>query len=233
MRLPSQLIGPIVCILAAIAGLAALVSFNPTAREVVLNTSIAIFTVFTTPFILEITSVILFFTALLTYNSWRQHKDGNDWVYLVTQETEDGDRPLSPSASQRLQSQVLSEKPEFASETETVITVLEGYLELGMPSQALAELHQLPADNPDFIPLRVRILSANLQTQEAVDLLHQTFEAHPETCPQLVQAALENARWLLNHLSRRDLATQWIAEARQLHPILISPEDPLFPLANA
>jgi hypothetical protein len=228
MRIPSHFIGPLLCMVAAIGGLAALITYNPTAKEITISTGIAMFTFFTTPFILEITSALLLFILVLTYNSWRRHKDGEDWVYLVTQETED--RPLSPSASQRLQSQILTDKPEFADETETVISILEGYLELGMPSQALAELHKIPADDIAFAPLRLRILSANLQTQEALDLLHQTLADHPKTLPQLVQAALENARWLLHHLQRRDLATQWLNTAMQLHPLKLAPEDPLHPL---
>ena len=62
--------------------------------------------------------------------------------------------------------------------------------------------------------LRIRVLAANLDTDDALALLHETAATDPGTRMLLAAVSLENARWLLKHLHREDLARRWLAEAR-------------------
>lgn len=225
---------PIFFLLLAISAFVVLLINNPTAREVTAQSLVTFFSVLTTPFILEVASALVFIFGLLAYNKWRRHKEGSDWVYLVTQKPDSNDTPLSPSETQRLQSTVLTEKPEPVDELENSANVLEGYLELGMSAQALAELPKLieshGSTHPRLIPLRIRILSANLETEQALNLIHETLEASPHpssSVSQLVQACLESSRWLLEHLERRDLASIWLHQAHQIHPLILADDDPL------
>jgi|GEM_PF-573483 len=228
MRLHSRLIGPLVCGAAAVTLLVMVLVFNAEVREVALTTTVTLLGIVTSPFVLESTTVAIMLLAVLAYNRWKRDKDGEDWVYLVTHETDDP--TVSPSITQRLKSTVLTEKPQPLSEIDAATSVLEGYLELGMPSQAFAELSKLPEKDADFIPLRIRIMGANLQTEEAVELLQQAAMTAPTVSPNLVHAAIENARWLLQHLQRRDLAARWLKEANQLHPVKLAADDPLHAL---
>lgn len=232
-------LGPLFCLLFAAAALSTILLISPVAREIAANTSITLFTIFSTPFILEATTLALSILALFAYNQWRRQKDGSDWVYLVTQEPDEHDPKPSACETQRLQSTILNEKPQPTDEIETAADVLEGYLELGMPSQALAELPKLEAaskhPHPRLTPLRIRILSANLNTEQALQLLHQTLQTTPppNNLPTLLQTCLDNARWLLQHLQRRDLATLWLNEAQNVHPFILSDNDPLHQLSQS
>lgn len=204
------------------SGLAALFVLNPTAREVTVDALGLAFAFFTTPFILETTCAALFLLGLLAYNHWRMHREGDGWVWLMTQEPKSKDLPAK--ITQRLQSTVLEQKPEPVDESQAESGIIEGYLELGMPSQALAELdanigglHALEA-----ACLRIRVLAANLDTDEALALQHETAGSDPAARILLANVSLENARWLLRHVHREDLARRWLAEARALHPASVA-----------
>jgi len=63
------------------------------AREVATESAFLLFTVFTTPFILE-TSVALFgLAAVITYNQWRLSKEDDEWVEM---EVPDVKEPTEP-----------------------------------------------------------------------------------------------------------------------------------------
>ena len=198
-------------------GLATLLVLNSTAREVTRDALELSFALFTTPFVLETTCAAILLIALLAYNRWRMLKEGDGWVWLLTQEPDRKNLPAS--ITQRLQSTVLTEKPEPVDETQAESGIIEGYLELGMPAQAMAELdaniaglHELEAT-----ALRIRVLAANLDTEEAIGLLRQTA-ADPAARNFLAGVASENARWITQHLPNQDLARRWLAEAQALHP---------------
>ena len=114
---------------------------------------------------------------------------------------------------------MLTEKPEPVDDTQAGSGIIEGYLELGMPAQALAELENNISGLHEFevAQLRIRVLAANLETEPALALLHQAA-ADPGARQCLATVALENARWLLQHHQGEDLPRSWIHEARQLHP---------------
>lgn len=214
----SRIIAPLCGTLLVIGGLTALFCLNPTAREVTLDSLGLAFAFFTTPFILEMTCLALFLMGLLAYNHWRLHKEGDGWVWLMTQEP-DG-KNLPAAITQRLQSTVLTEKPEKLDEALVQAGVIEGYLELGMSAQALREIGEDPpaAGSPPSIEeliLRIRVLAANLDNNAARQLVHATVTDYPASRPVLATACIENARWLLRHMHREDLAKEWLVEAQK------------------
>ncbi|MCE9519663.1 MAG: hypothetical protein K8R87_08945 [Verrucomicrobia bacterium] len=203
--------------LLVVGGFAALLLLNPTAREVTLDSLGLIFAFFTTPFILETTCAALFLFGLLAYNRWRLHQEGDGWVWLMTQEQDE--KKLPAAITQRLQSTVLINKPESLDEAQAEAGVIEGYLDLGMATQARKELETDPSaaeSHPSIeaVILRIRVLAANLENDAAMQLLHSTTAAVPESQPAFAAACLENARWLLKHLHRDDLAKLWLAQAQ-------------------
>jgi len=230
MSRAARLLVPLSGILLVVGALVALLALNPTAREVTRDALGLAFAFFTTPFILETTCAALFLLGLLAYNHWRLHKEGDGWVWLVTQEPDA--KSLPATITQRLQSTVLVQKPEPVDESQAESGIIEGYLELGMPAQAMQELDEFPAPHPplDAVVLRIRVLAANLDTGPATQLLHETAAAGAGSRQALAVAALENARWILNHLQREDVARHWLAEAAQTDPATcaaVAAADPL------
>lgn len=215
----------------AVAAFTTLLVMNETSQEIAESTVRALIGVFSTPFIFEGTCLFMFTVALLTYNQWKRKKEGDDWVYLVTQEADHPNLPAS--ITQRLQG-VLMEggAPQPLDEVRTRASVLEGYLELGMAAQAQAELfasNDLP-DTAESAALRLRVLAANPETGSSVALFHTSVESFPEAKNLLVQTALENARWLLKHLRHRAAAVVWLEEAKVQDPhcvLTLQDKDPL------
>lgn len=216
--------------LTVVVGFVMLVILNETAREVAHDSFVMIFSIFSTPFIFEATCALLMLLAIFLINQWRLNKEGDGWVYLMTQEPDA--KNLPPSITQRLQSVVLPNKPEPVNESQTTNSVIEGYLELAMPAQGLEELNA-QANAPDDAPtaaLRIRLLAANLDTDAAFHLLRENIDRHQESRAMFAAACLESARWLLKHLRREDLARRWLAEATTLDPKIadsIPPSEPL------
>lgn len=226
------LLVPLTGILLVVGALVALLTLNPTAREVTGDALGLAFAFFTTPFILETTCAALFLLGLLAYNHWRLHKEGDGWVWLVTHEPDA--KGLPATVTQRLQSTVLGQKPEPVDVSQTESGIIEGYLELGMPAQALQQLNGIPAPTPplDALVLRIRVFAANLDTEPATQLLRATAAAEVGSRQALAAAALENARWLLKHLQREDLARHWLAEAGQADPATCAAMAAADPLRN-
>lgn len=204
--------------LLVLGGLTALLCLNSTAREVTLDSLGLAFAFFTTPFILEMTCLALFLMGLLAFNHWRLHKEGDGWVWLMTRETDDNNLPSA--ITQRLQSTVLTDKPEKLDESLVKAGVIEGYLELGMSAQALREIGDAPPpagsqSSIEEVIIRIRVLAANLEKEAARQLVHATAAVHPESRFALAAACIENARWLLRHMHREDLAREWLVEAQK------------------
>ena len=217
-----------------VAGFVVLLIFNNTAREVTRDAFVLIFSIFTTPFIFEATCAFLMLLALFLFNQWRLSKEGDGWVYLMSQESDAKDLP--PSITQRLQSVVLPDKPEPVNEVQTANSVIEGYLELGMPAQGLDELNADNGypDDPATSALRIRLLAANLDTETAFTLMRETVTRHQDSRALLAHACVETARWLLKYLHREDLARRWLTEAKVLDPDVLKnlqPGEPLQMLA--
>jgi hypothetical protein len=229
MSRAARLLLSLVATLLVGGGLAALLILNPTAREVTGDALGLVFAFFTTPFILETTCAALFLLGLLAYNRWRLHQEGDGWVWLLTHEPDE--KSLPATITQRLQSTVLKDEPEPVDDARAEAGIIEGYLELGMSAEALRELNEDSRPHPrlDAVILRLRVLAANLDTETATHVLRDAA-ADPAARPALVAAALDNARWLLKHLQREDLARHWLHEARRVDPAAdaaVAPGEPL------
>ena len=207
---------PVFWTLAATTGLIVLCRVNPEAREVTLDTLKTIFGIVTTPFILETTCIIIGICILMAIRQWQDKKDGDGWVYLATQEPDDKDLPRA--LTERLQSVVLPEKPEMPDDVLTRRSVIEGYLELGMGAQALAEWNATNGWPDDLASalLHVRVLAVNLDTEPARTALREAAVRFPQHGKMPADAASEIARWFTTHLHRSDLADIWLQEAAAL-----------------
>lgn len=210
----ARILWPVIWTVLGIAALTTLLVLNATAREVATGTAKTLFGIFTTPFILESTVAVIGFLIVLFINQWRLKKEGDGWVYLVSQEPEAGTLPAS--ITQRLQSIVMQDKPEAMDEAGTARANVEGFLELGMAAQAMQTLQGF-SDLPDdeaTAALRVRVLAANLDTATALSLLRESALRFPSSRSMFAQGALDCASWLDAHApQQRETAAAWRAEA--------------------
>lgn len=186
---------------------------NETTREVTFDSLKMLFSLLSTPFIMEFSCILIFLCCLMTYNQWRLNKDGDDWVYMTFQEPEPGD---VSNPTQRLHSMISKEKPETLNQAEADAGVIEGYLELGMPTEAFTELKtekNLP-DNADTALLCAKVLAANLDTTAALELFRRNRERFPEEHSKFIRTAEENVSWLEKHLpAQTDAIQTWKTEA--------------------
>ncbi len=196
MKLVRRFIVPLVCLLLFAGAVAALLMTSATAREVVLDWLQLAFTIVTTPFILETTVASLFLLGLLAFNRWRLQKEGDGWVYLMTQETGTGVAP-------KVHSMILPNKPEPVDEELDEVGVIEGYLELGLAAQAMEEMNRAQMEQLQTLEatlLRIRVLAANLETPAALELYQETSTRHPDSQERLAMNAEQTAEWLRAHL---------------------------------
>ena len=77
-----RVVRPLIFFACVLAALALLVRFNATAREVIGEGVRLLFTLFTTPFILESSIAIIGLLILITWNQHRLQKDGDGWVEM-------------------------------------------------------------------------------------------------------------------------------------------------------
>ncbi len=197
-------------------GVTLLLYENSEAREVAWDSFKIIFAVVTTPFILETTCIIIGICVVMGIRHFQEKKEGDGWVYLATQEPDTNDLPRA--LTERLQSTVLTDKPEATDEAHSQRSVIEGYLELGMGAQALSEF-QANAPWPESLAstlLTIRVLSASLDTDSALTTLREAIKKHPTEKPTLAQTAIESGQWLTKHQQAPELASLWFKEAAAL-----------------
>jgi uncharacterized integral membrane protein len=201
------------------AALITLLVLNATAREVATETAKTLFGIFTTPFILEATVALTGIFIVLAINHWRLKKEGDGWVYLVSQEPDQSAGKLPAAITQRLQGVVMQDKPEAVDEAATARANVEGFLELGMAAQAaqaLEEFRDLP-DDEATAALRIRVLAANLDTGAAQALVHESAGRFAGKEALWVQTALECAGWIEAHAQQQQAALQfWREQAGRL-----------------
>jgi hypothetical protein len=218
MKLVRQLLVPIACFLLLAGGAAALLVSSETAREVTLDSLKLVFTIVTTPFILETTVASLFLLGLLAYNRWRLQKEGDGWVYLMTQETDAAG--AGKGAASKVHSMVLPNKPEPVDEELDEAGVIEGYLELGMAAQAMEEMNRAQMDSANTLEaalLHIRVLAANLETLAALELHRETSARHPAAQERLAQNAEQIVSWFHAHLpSHGPEAALWREQAGKI-----------------
>lgn len=122
--------------------------------------------IITTPFILEITFIILGFVVVFTLNYWRQHRDGDELVYL----DQVLDAPTDMPEKERWA--VYKGKP---LEPGTVVAgdFLEGALAIGDHDTAveiLAAMSDTERDAPAILKLRIELAEATGKMDLAAQL---------------------------------------------------------------
>lgn len=198
------------------AGYAVLLMFNPTAREVSRETAQVLFSIFSTPFILEATFALIGIFIVLGINHWRLGKEGDGWVYMATQENDEQESGVK--SSPRLQSVIFQDKPLTLNQESTTIGILEGYLDLGMAAQALKEMKEQAdlSDDACIAALKIRIMAANIETESALLMLQQSVKRFPQSRNLFAQAVKDTAAWLHTHLPGHETSAVWEQEAKKL-----------------
>ena len=142
--------------IAVIVGLVAYLS--PTAREVLQDAFFYGIAFFGTPFVLEATVAVIGLLTVLTISHWRIHKEGDGWVHLAVPEAGTEDDP-----AHRLNAVVLKEVPETLDDVETRLAAIEGFIDLGLPEDALEALNRLSPEAqalPKAVSLRSKLSQA-------------------------------------------------------------------------
>ncbi|MFZ4595564.1 MAG: hypothetical protein ACOYOF_14995 [Verrucomicrobiaceae bacterium] len=86
-------IGPLAIALLMLTGAGYVLWTSHEAREIVTESVFLLFTVFTTPFILETSVALMGLAAVITYNQWRLSREGDEWVEM---EVSDVKEPTEP-----------------------------------------------------------------------------------------------------------------------------------------
>jgi len=206
---------PVFWSLLAASGLIVLCCYDETAREVAWETTRTVLGILCTPFILETTSIIVGICILMGIRHYQDKREGDGWVYLATQEPED--KTLPRALTERLQSVVLTEKPSEPDDNASRRAVIEGYLELGMAAQALADLNSDAAqDDLESTLLRSRVLASNLETEAALLAIRDAETKFPDSKKDIAASALETSSWIGRHLQQPDLVKTWRTEAERI-----------------
>ncbi len=206
---------PILWSFLGIMAYAVLLLLNPTAREVSRDTAAILFSIFSTPFILETTCALIGVFILLAINHWRLGKEGDGWVYMATQENED--QESGAISAQRLQGIIFKDMPLALDQESTTIGILEGYLDLGMAAQALKEMQEQNdlTDDVSTAALKIRILAANIDTEPALLMLKQSLERFPQAQEPLLQAVRDTVNWLHTHLPNHSATAIWESQIKE------------------
>lgn len=84
-------IGPFVLVLLGLAGLGFLLWSSAEAREVAVESAFLMFTVLTTPFVLESSVAVCGLIAVITYNQWRLSRENDEWVEMEVRTVDDSE----------------------------------------------------------------------------------------------------------------------------------------------
>lgn len=117
---------------------------SPTAAEVLRDALAYIIAFFGTPFILEASVAVLGIVIVMTVNHYRLHKEGDGWVYLAVPDQDGPGGNQDPPG--RLDAVVLKEKLDTLDDIDARLVVIEGFLDLGLPAEALEHLDRLKAE---------------------------------------------------------------------------------------
>ena len=82
-------IGPLVLILLGLAGAGWLLLSSAEAREIAVESAFLLFTVVTTPFVLETSVALCGLVAVITYNQWRLSRESDEWVEMEVKQAAD------------------------------------------------------------------------------------------------------------------------------------------------
>lgn len=167
---------------------------NATAKEIFGTTGKMVFSLISTPFILETTSILLFIFAVAMINRWRRHRDASDWVCMPVED-----------AHAEVDSLAL----------EVGLQNMRQSLQDGNYEEALSQLRSLPSfpnDSSNMLSI-VEILAKSFKIDESVDILNLHRKAYVGQEYENQRQALQNniSLWLTNHRSDEaaDLLPRW------------------------
>jgi hypothetical protein len=109
----------------------------------------------TTPFILETSFVILGFILVISINTWRRHRDGDELVYL-----ESISGPDLPSDLPDQAKWAVYKHAPLAGETPDPLVRVEGALAIGdfeSAAETLGSLAEIELHQPEMLKLRIRL----------------------------------------------------------------------------
>lgn len=117
---------------------------SETAREVLAKAVMMIAGALATPFILEISVFLFGLVAVIVLNQWRMEKEGDGWVYLA--QTEPDAASVADGAetpAKRLEGIILTAAPDARIDLEARLSIVEGFLDLGLLEEAREHLDLL------------------------------------------------------------------------------------------
>jgi hypothetical protein len=123
--------------------------------------------IMTTPFFMEASFVILGFTVVISINTWRRSKDGDELVYLEQVKDVDADG-LPDHASWAVYS-----KPPLAGEVPSRLAQAEGALEIGdfeAAGEWIGSMSKEELNHPDCFRLRIALAEATGRSELARQL---------------------------------------------------------------
>ena len=210
---------------AVLVAVIVLLKLSPTAREVVGESALTIFQIVTAPFILETSLVLLGLLIVMAINQYRQHKEGDGWVYLQKQEPSQAADTGTMDPPHRHEAVVWGEKPAPFDEAATELEVVEGYVDLGLADDALQELASLPAglgQTAHAVDLHIRALAIAGQVPQAAMVLDERARDHPEEAAMLSKTALSVANWLHENKHAEAAIDEWLQRSRHLDQQVIN-----------
>jgi uncharacterized membrane protein len=156
---------PLIFTLALITTTVIVCQNNETAREVLAKAVMLIAGALATPFILETSLFLIGLVLVIALNQWRMQKDGDGWVYLAQTEPD----PASVEAgaetpAKRLEGIILTAAPDARINLEARLSIVEGFLDLGLPEEAQEHLKLLSADeqkDPRAVAVKDKLAANN------------------------------------------------------------------------
>ncbi len=131
-----------------VAAFIILLCVSQTAREVTAQTAFTLVQFLSTPFILETCFTVIGLCIVFAWNQWRRDKhDHDEWVYLEKTDASSAST-ASETPPHRLDAVVWKERPEPFDGAAAALTVIEGYLALGLSAEAEAAFEETLRDEP-------------------------------------------------------------------------------------
>lgn len=207
--------------MAVVAAAVIVLWLSPTAREVAGETTLMLFQILTTPFILEASLALLGLCIVLVINQWRLQRDSDEWVYLQKSEPSAVQTADTADPPHRHDAVIWREKPAGFDQSEAVFDVVEGYLDLGLVDDALREIESLPATHLQAgraDELLIRALAMAGRSAEAFRIIADRAAAHPDRRPRLAAVAITVASWLKEKGGPAGSVDEWLKLSRDLDP---------------
>lgn len=124
--------------------------------------------IFSTPFLLEAGALVGGATLLIAWNSWRRHREGDEWVYL-----EQANPAEIPPNTPDHAAWAIYREPPLQGEIPSELDQVEGALEIGdFPAAAeiMATWDAAKLQSPAALQLRIRLAHATGQNALAREL---------------------------------------------------------------